>query len=155
VSADLGTLQALLEASADLRRVIASPVVGRDAQRKALDALAQAAGLSDTTRNFVGLVTANRRLFALADMIRAFQARLAHARGEVTAHVASATALSAEQHSALEAALKEAVGNKVVVAATVDPSLLGGMVVRVGSRMLDSSLRTKLKRLHFAMKGVG
>lgn len=154
VSADLATLQALLDASAELRRVIASPVVGREAQRKALDALVQAVGLSELTRNFVGLVSSNRRAFALADMIKAFQARRARARGEVTAHVATATPLSADQAAALEAALKKAVGT-VSVAATVDPSLLGGMVVRIGSRMIDSSLRTKLKRLHFAMKGVG
>ncbi|GEO82235.1 ATP synthase subunit delta [Pararhodospirillum oryzae] len=155
VSADLVTLQALLDASADLRRVIASPVVGRDAQRKALGVLAEKAGLSDITRNFIGLVASNRRAFALGGMIRAFQNRLAERRGEVTAHVATATALTPAQESALSAALKKAVGNSVSVAATVDPSLLGGMIVRVGSRMVDSSLRTKLKRLHFAMKGVG
>lgn len=155
VATDLRSLQAMLDASADLRRFVFSPVLSRDDQRKGLTALADKAGLSPLTLNFLGLVASNRRLFALSAMIRAYLARLAAARGEVTAEVVSAASLTEVQASALAAALKQVVGKDVTVEARVDPSILGGLIVKVGSRMVDSSVRTKLQRLQLAMKGVG
>jgi F-type H+-transporting ATPase subunit delta len=155
VAQDLRLLKSLVSESADLRRLLASPVVSRTEQRKAVLALAERTGLGVLTRNFLGLLAHNRRLFALEGMIGAYLARLAAKRGEVTAEVASAAPLSASQVEAIGAALKKVVGSNVTVDATVDPGLLGGLVVKVGSRMVDGSLKAKLQHLKLAMKGVG
>lgn len=155
VAADLRNLRALLDESAELRRLILSPVLSREDQAKALDAVLEQARLSDLTRRFAALVALNRRLFALPAMIDGFLAELARRRGEVTANVTVAAPLAEEQTEALVQQLRRAVGAKVSVEVEVDPTLLGGMIVRVGSRMIDSSLRTKLDRLEIAMKGVG
>jgi F-type H+-transporting ATPase subunit delta len=154
VAGDLQSLRALLRESADLRRLIRSPVLSRDAQGKGITALAETAQLSPLTRNFLGLLAHNRRLFALPEMIQSYLSRLAEKRGEVTAHVATAQDLSPQQRDAVGEQLRKAVGRKVAVDIEVDPSLLGGIVVRVGSRMVDASLKSKLHRLQLAMKGV-
>jgi F-type H+-transporting ATPase subunit delta len=151
---ELRDLKQVIADSEDLTRLIRSPVYGRDEQGKAMAAILDKAGVSDLTRRFVLVVTRNRRLFALPQMIDAYLAELARRRGEVTARVAAARELSKTQQTALTAALKKVVGAKVQVELEVDPGLLGGLVVRVGSRMIDSSLRTKLEKLQFAMKGV-
>ena len=151
--ADLMRLQAMIEDSADFRRLITSPVIARRDQVRAIAAVVERAELADLTCRFVGLVAANRRLFALGDMIGAFRAILAHRRGEVTAEVTSASPLSDDQSAALADALKASVGSKVSIEARVDPELLGGLVVKVGSRMVDSSLATKLQKLQIALKG--
>ena len=153
VADDLRTLRALLAESKDLARVIASPRLGRADQHGAIDAVMAAAGVGDLTRRFVGVVAHNRRLFALPGMITAFLADLAHRRGEVTASVVSATPLAPEQMTALEDRLRQSVGAKVSAEVTVDPALIGGMVVKVGSRMIDASVRSKLGRLRMAMRG--
>lgn len=153
VADDLRALKAMLAASAELRRLVRSPVIGRAEKGKALEALMERAGLDGLTRRFVGLVAANRRLMALDRMIDAYLAELARRRGEITARVTSAAALTAAQKTALAAAVKRAVGGKVAVEHRIDPALLGGLVVRVGSRMVDSSLKHKLDRLELAMKG--
>jgi len=153
VAAELGQIQSMIDESDDLRRLIRSPVFSREDQSRAIGAIAEKSGLSKTVSNFLCVVTANNRLFALEGMIKAWRAMLSAHRGEVTAEVASATALSDSQRSALESALREAVGSKVTIEETVDPNLIGGLVVRVGSRMVDSSLRTKLQRLQLVMKG--
>lgn len=150
---DLSGLQAMTAASADLRRLLRSPVISREDQDRAMEAIAEQAGLSELTRRFVGLVGFNRRLFALADMIGAFRAIVAARRGEVTAEVVSAAALSEGHLARLGEALRASVGGKVAIESRVDPDLLGGLVVKVGSRMVDSSLRTKLQKLQFALKG--
>ncbi|MCF8482253.1 MAG: F0F1 ATP synthase subunit delta [Rhodospirillum sp.] len=155
VATDLRSLNTMLEESEDLRRAIASPILGRLAQQRALGVLADKAEFSEIVKNFMGLAASNRRAFALPGMIKAFLIRLATARGEVTAHVSTAKAMTQAQEGALAAALKKAMGTDVSIDATVDPAILGGMVVRVGSRMVDSSLSSKLKRLQLAMKGVG
>ena len=155
VAADLAALQAALDGSEDMRRLVRSPVLDRDAQWKAMSALLDKMGANQLTVKFLGVVTANRRLFALSGIVSAFLAELAARRGEVTADVVTAHPLSDSQSKALEAALKKAVGGKVSIAARVDPSILGGLVVKVGSRMVDSSLRTQLQKLKFAMKGAG
>lgn len=155
VAVDLGSLRRLLAESADLRRLIASPVLGRDVQGRAMLAVLDAAGIGGIVRKFVGLVAANGRLRELPAMIAAFLAQLARRRGETTADVVSAVPLSDAQLAALSEQLRAVAGRKVSVNARVDAGLLGGLVVKVGSQMFDSSLRTKLQRLELAMKGVG
>mgnify|MGYP002630054509 CR=1 FL=1 len=155
VAADLESLNAMIEDSDDLKRLISSPVISGDDQDRAMAALLEAAEISDLTRNFVGVVTRNRRLFALPGMIDGFVALLKAKRGEATAEVVSAVALSKDQINAIEASIKKVMGTKVSIDASVDASLLGGLVVKIGSRMIDSSLKTKLGQLRLAMKGVG
>lgn len=154
VAVDLTALRAMLRDSGDFRRLIRSPVLSREAQGKAIAALAADAKLSPLIRNFLGLLARNRRLFALPDMITGYLNRLADKRGEVTAHVVAAQDLSPQQREAVNEQLRKAVGRKVAVDLEIDPNLLGGLVVRVGSRMVDASLRSKLNRLQLAMKGV-
>lgn len=153
IAGDLSRLQAMIDESRDLRRLIRSPLFSREQQSGAMEAILRQAGLSELVRNFVAVVARNRRLFALEGMIRAYRALVARHRGEVTAEVTSATPLSEAQRAAVEQALKAAMGSSVAVRTEVDLALIGGMVVRVGSRMVDSSLRSKLQRLQLAMKG--
>jgi F-type H+-transporting ATPase subunit delta len=153
VAGDLKSVDALLRASADLRRLIGNPVVSRTESGRAMAALIDKLGADELTRKFIGLVSANRRLFVLPAIIRAYLAELAQRRGEVTAEVVSARKLSDSQSMALEAALRNAVGGKVALSLSVDPALIGGMVVKVGSRMIDSSLKTQLQKMKLAMKG--
>jgi F-type H+-transporting ATPase subunit delta len=155
VANDLKALSQMMAESAELARLIASPVIARDDQAKAMVALAERAGFHPLTRNIIGVLAMNRRLFALSGVIDSFLTLLSESRGEVTADVTSATPLSEQQVSAVAEALRQAIGSKVTVNTTVDKRLLGGLVVRVGSRMVDSSLRTKLQKLQLAMKGIG
>ena len=155
VAGDLSSLQSALEGSEDMQRLVRSPVIDRDDQWNAMSALLDKMKANDLTKRFLGVVTENRRLFALSAIIRAYIAELAQRRGEVTADVVTAHPLNATQTRELESALKKAVGGKVAIAARVDPAILGGLIVNVGSRMIDSSLRTQLQRLKFAMKGAG
>ena len=155
VAEDLRGLGALIEESEDLRRLIRSPLFNRDQQSKAVAVVLEKAGVGSLTRRFVMVVARNRRLFALPQIIKAYLSELARRRGEVTAEVTAARALDEAQQNALTEALKQAIGGKVQVDLKVDDSLIGGLVVRVGSRMIDSSLRSKLQRLQLAMKGVG
>jgi F-type H+-transporting ATPase subunit delta len=155
VAGDLSALQAALDRSEDMRRLVRSPILDREAQWKAMAALLEKMGAHELTGKFLGVVTANRRLFALSGIVKAYLAELASRRGEVTADVVTAHPLSDSQSKALDAALKKALGGKVSIALRVDPSILGGLIVKVGSRMVDSSLRTQLQKLKFAMKGAG
>ena len=154
VEADLKALKTMLAESADLRRLVGSPVIARRDQGAAITALAGKAGWQELTRNFLGLLAKNRRLFAVSDVIDAFLARLAAARGEVTAQVTTAKTLTDAQKTSLSSALKQAVGKEVALDVTVDPSLLGGLIAKVGSKMVDASLKTKLQQLTLALKGV-
>lgn len=153
VADDLRSVRTMLSESSDFQRVVRSPLVGRDEQAKAVMAVLERAGASPLTRNFVGLITRNRRLFALDGMASAFLRILAERRGEVTAEVSAAQPLSDEQTRALQDSLRQVVGGRVSVNLTVDPSLLGGLIVKIGSRLFDSSIRTKLQRLQIALKG--
>ncbi len=155
VAGDLETLLAMIEDSADLRRLLDSPVLSRADQSRAMTAVAAAAGFDAVTTNFLGLTAQHRRLMVLPAVIEFYLGRLAARRGETAASVASAVPMSPAQIETLTATLKAAFGGAVAVEVAVDPSLLGGMVVRVGSRMVDSSLRTKLQHLKLAMKGTG
>ena len=155
VAADLTTLRRMMAESTDLRRLVGSPVIGREAQGKAMAALLEATGAGSLVRRFIGVACQNGRLRDLPGMITAFLAELARRRGETAADVVSALPLSDAQTEALSETLRRLVGNKVSMNTRVDADLLGGLVVKVGSRMFDSSVRTKLQRLRLAMKGVG
>ena len=154
VADDLKALRALIAESADLRQLVRSPVIGRRQQSEAMQAVLTRAGAAGLTCRFIGVVAANKRLFVLGPMIEGYLAELARRRGEMTAEVTAAHPLSEAQESALTDQIKKAVGAKVTISLAVDPSLLGGMVVRIGSKMIDTSLKTKLNRLQLAMKGV-
>ena len=155
VAANLVQLRQLIAESPELERLVRSPALSREDQAKGMSAVLEKGGAHALTLKFVGSVTMNRRLFIIDDIIKEFLAELARRRGEVAADVTSAVELGQAQIDAVTTALREAVGQKVAVNLVVDPSLIGGLIVRVGSRMVDSSIRTKLQRLQFAMKGVG
>jgi F-type H+-transporting ATPase subunit delta len=155
IKADLDKFDALLNESADLKRLVLSPVFTADAQSKALSAVLDKAGITGISANFLKVLTANRRLFAVADVIGAFNALVAKFRGEASADVTVAEALSEKNLDALKAALKAVSGKDVTLNVKVDPSIIGGLVVKLGSRMVDSSLRTKLNSIKHAMKEAG
>jgi len=153
VARDLATFRKLLDESADLRRLIRSPVIGRDAQGKALMAILDAAQVSGLSRKFIGLVAANGRARDLPGMAAAYLAELASRRGETTATVTTAVPLTPAQLDQLTNTLRGILGAKVAIDARVDQDILGGLVVKVGSRLFDSSIRSKLQRLQLAIKG--
>jgi F-type H+-transporting ATPase subunit delta len=156
VEQELAGLKALLVDSADLRRLVLSPVFTSDEQTRALSAVLAKAGVGPLTSNFLKLVAKNRRLFGLSDMIKNYRSLAARGRGEAEAEVTSAMALTDPQLTALREQLRAAAGGKdVQITTKVDPALLGGLVVKMGSRMVDSSIRTKLTSLKTAMKEVG
>lgn len=152
VAGDLRELRAMVHDSGDLMRLLRSPVLSRNEQGKAVAALAERAGLSNLTRDFLGVVARNRRLFAVPEMIEAYLRRLAERRGEVTAEVTVAHPLTEARQAALTEQLRRAVGARVAINIRVDPALLGGMIVKVGSRLVDASLNSRLQRLRLAMK---
>ena len=153
VESDLAQLGVALTESADLAALIRNPQISREAAAAALGAVAKLLKLSPLTTNFLGVLAANRRLDKLPEVVRAFAAIAAAARGEVTADVTSAHPLSAAQLKTLEAKLRSREGKDVKIKTSVDPDLLGGLVVRVGSQQIDSSIRTRLNTLAQAMKG--
>lgn len=155
VEKDLARVEQMLAGSDDLKRLIESPVFSADDQFKAIAAVADKAGIKGLVGNFLRVVAKNRRLFAVPGMIRAYRRIAAEQRGEVSAEVTSAHALSAAQQNELKATLREVAGKDVAVALTVDPSLLGGLIVKIGSRQIDTSLKTKLNSLKLALKEVG
>jgi F-type H+-transporting ATPase subunit delta len=153
VAKSLGDLRGGLAESADLSALIASPVVSRGDAANAVGAVAKAMKLDSLTTNFLGVLAENRRLADLPKMIDAFDAIVAAHRGEVTAKVTSAHPLTAEQLKELTANLKTRVGRDVAVVTTVDPAILGGLVVQLGSQLIDGSIRTRLNSFAQAMKG--
>lgn len=152
VADDLAALSGMLDKSADLERLISNPLLSRKDQNRALQAVAAAAGFNDLTRKFLGVLADNRRLSMLAQIIHALRDEVSRSRGEVTAEVTTATPLDEKQITALTDALKGALGAKVSLDAKTDPDMLGGLIVRVGSKMIDNSVRTKLDRLHRQLK---
>ena len=155
VERDLDRFEALLNGSEDLKRLIKSPVFSADDQLKAISAVADKAKISGLVGNFLRVVAKNRRLFAVPGMINAFRRIAAENRGEIAAEVTSAHALTPAQETELKAALKSVAGKDVSIAVTVDPSLLGGIIVKMGSKQIDTSLKTKLNSLKLALKEVG
>jgi F-type H+-transporting ATPase subunit delta len=152
VETDLDKLGEALAASPDLAALIRNPEIGRDQAARAIDAVAGVLALSELTRHFLGVLAANRRLTKLPEMVRAFGVIAAAERGEISAEVTSAHPLSDDQLAALTERLKVREGREVKLKAKVDPELLGGLVVRIGSRQIDSSIRTRLNSLAQAMK---
>ena len=153
VESDLDSLGEALKGSEDLAALIRNPKVSREAAAKAIDAVAGVLNLSTLTRNFLGVLAGNRRLFALPEIVRAFATIAAAQRGEVTAEVTSAHALDDDQIAQLAAKLKAREGKEVKIKTSVDPEILGGLVVKIGSRQIDGSIRTRLNSLAQAMKG--
>ena len=154
LEADVATLDAAIRESGDLRDAMASPVLTRAEQEGAIAAVAAKLGLGDTLTNTLRLMASKRRLFVAPALVEALKARLADDKGEVTAEVRSATALSDAQRTKLAEALKASTGKDVAIEVTVDEALIGGLVVKVGSQMIDTSIRAKLAALQNTMKEV-
>jgi F-type H+-transporting ATPase subunit delta len=153
VESDLDRLQAALAESAELRALIRNPEVSREQIGRVMSGIGAHLGMAELTKNFLGVLAENRRVAELPAMIRAFHAIAAAQRGEVTAEVTSAHALTDEQITALEQKLRAREGCTVKLKTSVDPDLLGGLVVTVGSKRIDGSIRTRLNSLAQAMKG--
>jgi len=152
VSTDLAKFDALVADNPDLQRLVRSPVFGAEEQTKALSAVLDKAGISGLAANFLKVIPSNRRLFAVRDMIRGYNALVAKHKGEVTAQVTVADKLSDARLAEIKDALKAVTKKDVQLDVRVDPTIIGGLVVKLGSRMVDSSLRTKLNAIKFAMK---
>lgn len=155
VQGDLGRFQALLDGSEDLKRLVSSPVFSSEDQSKAIAAVLAKAGIGGLAANLIKVVASNRRLFAVEGIVRGFNALVARSRGEITAEVTVAEPLSPTHSKTLSDALKDVLGKEPKIEVKIDPSILGGLVVKVGSRMIDTSLRTKLNSIRTAMKEVG
>ena len=155
VAAGLTSFQTMLDGSTDLQRLVRSPVFSGEDQLAALETICAQAGVNGLALNFIKLVAKNRRLPALSDAITAFNALVAVSRGEVAAEVTSAEKLSTTHINDVKAALKSSIGRDVQLSTKIDSSLLGGLIVKVGSKMMDNSLKTKLQNLKIAMKGTG
>ena len=155
LEADIDALDAALKDSEDFRDLISSPVYSRDQQAAAMAALGPKMGLSDTTTNALRLMGEKRRLFVLPQMVTILRDKIAEAKGEVTAEVTAAAALTKAQTESLSKVLADAVGKTVKLNMAVDETLIGGLVVKVGSKMIDTSIRSKLAQLQNAMKEVG
>ena len=153
VSADLASLRRAMETSSDLNRLVRSPVFGAEDQAKALKAVLEKMGAQALTIKFVLLLAHKRRLFVLTQIIKQYEHLVAISRGETEAEVTAARALNDGELNELRAALKAKLGKEPRLHSKIDPTLLGGLIVKVGSRMIDSSLRTKLDGLRSAMKG--
>lgn len=153
VGKDLDQFSTLVEKSDDLMRMVKSPVFSADEQLSAIEAILAKAKISGVAANFIKLTAQNRRLFAILDMVKAYRALVARDKGEITAEVTSAEKLSAAQITKIKTSLKAAVGQDVKLVTTIDSDILGGLIVKVGSRMVDNSLRTKLQSMKIAMKG--
>ena len=153
VKADLDRFDTLIADNPDLNRLVRSPVFGADEQLRALTAILDKAGIKGLAANFLRVITTNRRLFAVRDMIRAYRVLAARHKGEITAEVTVAEPLSEKNLDALRDALKSVTGGKDIdFDVKIEPAIIGGLIVKVGSRMVDSSLRTKLNAIKFAMK---
>jgi F-type H+-transporting ATPase subunit delta len=152
VKTELDRFDALVADSADLTRLVRSPVFSTEEQLQALSAVLDRMGIRGIAANFLKLAASNRRLFAVRDMIKAFRALVARHKGEATAEVTVAEPLKDQHVEALRAALKSVSGKDVDLDVKVDPAVLGGLVIKLGSRMVDSSLRTKLNAIKHAMK---
>lgn len=155
VERDVDTLRTALAESADLNALFDSPFYSREQQGTAVKSLREPMGLGQTVGNLLELMAAKRRLFVLPAVLTQFAEKVAEDRGEMTADVTSARVLSDEQIEALKAQLRDAEGKDVKLNIFIDPSLIGGLIVRVGSRMIDTSIRSKLSRLQTAMREVG
>ena len=154
IAADLGRFNELIQGSEDLQRLIRNPIFTAEEQSAAVGAILDRAGISGLAGNFIRLVASKRRLFALPDMIRAYQDLVADAKGIVRAQVVLAEAPSDAMMNEIKAALRDVAKADVALDVKIDPSLIGGLIVKMGSRMVDASVRTKLNSIRLAMKEV-
>lgn len=155
VAADLSSFSAMLAESGDLTRLVESPAFSAEDQVAAINAILAKAGISGIAASFIGLVASKRRLFALPGMIQGYRNLVAQAKGIVSAEVTLAEQPTPKRLDEIRAALKGVAGKDVDVAVRIDPALIGGLVVKMGSRMVDASLKTKLNSIRLAMKEVG
>jgi F-type H+-transporting ATPase subunit delta len=155
VSTQLAQFEALLAGSSDLADLIKNPTFSAGDQVRAINAVLDTAKISGIGANFIKLVASKRRLFAVSGMAAAYRSLVAKERGEVTAHVTVAEALNDKNKASVQAALDAATGKKVTLVEKIDPSIIGGLIVRLGSKMVDSSVRTKLNSIKLAMKEAG
>ncbi|MAV88902.1 MAG: F0F1 ATP synthase subunit delta [Rhodospirillaceae bacterium] len=155
VEKDLIEINEIIEDSSDLKQLIVSPILSRTEQMKAMKRILTKMKVSQLTQQFVGVLSTNRRLSILKQIISDFLQMLSSIRGEMTAYVSSAKPLTEEQKSHLIKVLEGLVDGKVYLNLDVNPDLLGGLVVKIGSKMVDSSIQTKLQHLQLAMRGVG
>ena len=156
VAKDLSSLAEMIEGSDDLERLVTSPAISKEDQSRAMQSILEKSGADPLVKQFVGVIASNARLFALTAIIDRFLADLATRRGEISAEVVSAMTLNADLEDEVRQAVSKVAGSdKVSLTMRVDPSLIGGLVVRVGSRMIDSSIKSKLNKLEMTMKGVG
>jgi len=155
VKADLAKLDGLVAQNPDLARLVRTPVFSAEEQTRALSAVLEQIGIGGITAQFLKVVASNRRLFAVRDMVRAYSALVARHHGEVTARVTVAEPLGEAHRAAIQDALKAVTGKAVELDVKLDPAIIGGLVVKLGSRMVDASLRTKLNSIKHAMKEVG
>ncbi|SEV92852.1 ATP synthase F1 subcomplex delta subunit [Cognatiyoonia koreensis] len=155
LESDIAALEVAMDDSADFRTLLTSPLYSRDEQSGAVAAIAKKMKLSPTTTNVLGLLATKRRLFVLPQLVSTLRERLAEERGEVTAEVTSAKALTKAQTDKLAKTLKAQVGKAVTIKETVDESIIGGLIVKVGSKMIDTSIKSKLNALQNKMKEVG
>jgi F-type H+-transporting ATPase subunit delta len=155
VEKDLAQFKSMIDDSADLKRLISSPVFSKDEQTAAIDAVLKKAKITGLVGNFIRVVASNRRLFSIPGIVQRFSELVADHRGEVSASVTSASKLSAAQVKDLKANLKSVVGKDVTLTQVVEPEILGGLIVKIGSRQIDTSLRTKLSSLKLSLKEVG
>lgn len=155
VAKDLSGLEELVEESSEFAELVASPVISRESQGLALKSIAEKTKLGGLSANFVGVLAKQRRLGIIVDVARAYRDRVADHRGEIKAEVISAAPLNDEQLEQITTSVGQFAGRAVQVDASVDENLLGGLVVRVGSHMLDASLRTKLNKIEQSMRGLG
>ena len=152
VKTDLERFDALIAETPDLARLVRSPVFSSEDQLKALGPILDRSGIGGLAAQFIKLCAANRRLFAIRDMVRAYRELVARQKGEATANVTVAEQLKPEHLAALRAALKAVSGKDVDLDVKIDPAIIGGLIVKLGSRMVDTSLRTKLNAIKHAMK---
>ncbi len=155
LAADMQTFSQMLDASSDLQKLVKSPIIGAEQQEAALLAVLDRAGFHALSRNFAGLVVRKRRAMFMADIIKQFAALMAASRGETIAQVATAVELTEAQIDEIRTVLSQSLDKAVIVEASVDPSLIAGMVVKAGSRMIDGSIKTKLNSLQQAMSEAG
>lgn len=155
IEGELDAFRSLIDENADFGRLVSSPAFTSDEQLRAISAIAAAVGARELTANFLKVVAANRRLFALPQIVKGFKALAAAHRGEIDAEIVSAQALTSEQRAELGRALGDYTGKTVSMHESVDPAILGGLVVRIGSRQVDTSIRSKLNSLKIALKEVG
>jgi len=151
VEKGLISLESMIKKSDDLTSVIRSPLISREGQAKAINAIAQKAGFDSLTSNFLGVLIQNRRLYALESILKAAKLELSHRRGEVKVLVETAAPMNSKQQDDLQKVLAGAVGSDISLEMSVNPDILGGMIVTIGSRMIDDSVRRKLARLRSAM----